>query len=142
MSEKISIHPSSIVDEDVCIGSNIRIWHFCHIKSGARIGCGCALGKDVDVSNNVKIGDGVKIKNGVSVYEGVTLEAYVFCGPSCVFMNALTPRARYPKNHKHVSNIIRHDSTIGANATVVCGHEVGAYATIAVGAVVSSDVPE
>lgn len=142
MSECFSIHPSSIVDEDVCIGSNTKIWHFCHIQPGARIGSDCTIGQNVNVSNNVKIGDGVKIQNNVSVYEGVTLEDYVFCGPSCVFTNDLTPRARYPKNHKYVPTIIRHDATIGANASIVCGHEVGAYATIAAGAVVASDVPE
>ena len=142
MSDKTFIHSSSIVDEDVRIGFDTRIWHFCHIQSGARIGRNCTIGQNVNVSNNVQIGDGVKIQNNVSVYEGVTLEDYVFCGPSCVFTNDLTPRSRYPKNHKYVSTIIRHDATIGANATIVCGHEVGAYAMIAAGAVVTSDVPE
>lgn len=134
------IHETSIIDSDVSIGVNTKIWHFSHIQSGARIGANCSLGQNVNVGNNVIIGDGVRIQNNVSVYEGVTIEDYVFCGPSCVFTNDLTPRARYPKNHKYLSTIIRHDATIGANATIVCGHEVGHYATIAAGAVVISNV--
>lgn len=135
------VHESSIIDDDVIIGTDTRIWHFSHIQSGAVIGDSCSLGQNVNVSNNVHIGSHVKIQNNVSVYEGVTTEDYVFCGPSCVFTNDLTPRARYPKNHKYRSTIIRHDATIGANATIVCGHEIGHHATIAAGAVVTSNVP-
>ena len=134
-------HPTSIVDDNVTIGDNTKIWHFSHIQSGAEIGESCSLGQNVNISNNVHIGDHVKIQNNVSVYEGVEIEDYVFCGPSCVFTNDLTPRARYPKNHKYKHTLIRHDATLGANCTIVCGHEVGAYATIAAGAVVASDVP-
>ena len=94
---EVFIHESSYIDEDVNIGEGTKIWHFCHIQSGARIGKNCSLGQNVNVSNNVKIGDGVKIQNNVSIYEGVELENYVFCGPSCVFTNDLTPRAKYPK---------------------------------------------
>lgn len=134
------VHGTSIVDDGVSIGDNTRIWHFSHIQSGAVIGAGCTLGQNVNISNNVHIGNYVKIQNNVSIYEGVTLEDYVFCGPSCVFTNDLTPRSRYPKNHRYVPTIIRHDATLGANCTIVCGHEIGAYATVAAGAVVTSDV--
>ena len=134
-------HETAIIDDDVIIGDNTKIWHFSHIQSGAQIGEDCTFGQNVNVSNNVIIGSHVKVQNNVSIYEGVTIEDYVFCGPSCVFTNDLTPRARYPKNHKYRSTIIRHDATIGANATIVCGHEIGHHATIAAGAVVTSDVP-
>lgn len=135
------VHPTSIVDDRVIIGNGTKIWHFSHIQSGAVIGVGCSIGQNVNISNNVTIGNGVKIQNNVSVYEGVTLEDYVFCGPSCVFTNDLTPRSRFPKNRRYLPTVIRHDVTIGANATIVCGHEVKAYATIAAGAVVTSDIP-
>lgn len=136
------LHPSSFVDEDVSIGDDTKIWHFCHIQKGARIGKRCSFGQNVNVSNNVKVGDGVKVQNNVSLYEGVELEDYVFCGPSCVFTNDLTPRARYPKgNAGYRKTLVRHDATIGANATIVCGHTLGEYCTIAAGAVVTKDVP-
>lgn len=140
-SDRYFVHETACLDEGVYVGDGTKIWHFCHIQSGARIGKNCSLGQDVNVSNNVVIGDGVKIQNNVSVYEGVTLEDYVFCGPSCVFTNDLTPRSRYPKNHKYKPTVVRHDATLGANCTIICGHEVGHHATIAAGAVVTSDVP-
>ncbi len=134
-------HETSVIDDNVKIGGDTKIWHFSHIQSGAVIGANCSLGQNVYISNNVIVGDHVKIQNNVSVYEGVTLEDYVFCGPSCVFTNDLTPRSRYPKNHKYYATIVHHDATIGANATVVCGHTIGHHATVAAGAVVTSDVP-
>ena len=140
MENNYFVHPTSIIDDDVNIGDNTKIWHFCHVQSGAVIGSSCSLGQNVNVSNNVSLGNGVKVQNNVSIYEGVTIEDYVFCGPSCVFTNDLTPRARYPKNHKYLKTIICHDATLGANCTIVCGHEVGHHATIAAGAVVTSDV--
>ncbi|MBR5937459.1 MAG: N-acetyltransferase [Clostridiales bacterium] len=136
------IHPTSVVDENVVIGKGTKIWHFCHIQSGAVIGENCSLGQNVNVSNNVKIGFGCKIQNNVSIYEGVELEDYVFCGPSCVFTNDLTPRAKYPKGHEaYKKTIIKQGASIGANATIVCGHIVGEWAFIGAGAVVTSDVP-
>lgn len=135
------IHPTSIVDENVEIGDGTKIWHFCHIQSGARIGKNCSFGQNVNVSNNAIIGDGCKIQNNVSVYEGVELENHVFCGPSMVFTNDLTPRARYPKGHEgYKKTIVHHDATLGANCTIVCGNDIGEYATIAAGAVVTKDV--
>jgi len=136
------VHESSYVDDDVTIGSGTKIWHFSHIQSGAQIGKNCSLGQNVNISNNVKIGNGVKIQNNVSVYEGVELEDYVFCGPSMVFTNDLTPRAKYPKGHTgYKKTVIRSGATIGANATIVCGHELGTCCTIAAGAVVTKNVP-
>ncbi len=143
MEEKYFVHETACIDENVEIGENTKIWHFCHVQKGAKIGNGCSMGQNVNISNNVIIGNGVKIQNNVSVYEGVELEDFVFCGPSCVFTNDLTPRARYPKGNKNYKKTkICHDASIGANATIVCGHTVGAFATIAAGAVVTKDVRE
>ena len=136
------VHPSSVVDEGVTIGEGTRIWHFCHIQKGAHIGARCSLGQNVNVSNNVRIGDGCKLQNNVSVYEGVELENYVFCGPSCVFTNDLTPRAKYPKGAAgYKKTLIREGASIGANATIVCGHTVGSWALIGAGAGVTENVP-
>lgn len=135
------VHESAYVDDGVEIGQGTKIWHFCHIQKGAVIGEKCSLGQNVNVSNNVHIGNGVKIQNNVSVYEGVTLEDNVFCGPSMVFTNDLTPRARFPKGSAgYKKTVVHHDATIGANATVVCGHDIGEFATIASGAVVTKNV--
>ena len=137
----VYIHESSYVDENVTVGEGTKIWHFCHIQSGSKIGFGCVLGQNVNISNNVKLGNGVKIQNNVSVYEGVEIEDYVFCGPSCVFTNDLTPRARYPKGKENYKRtLVREGASIGANATIVCGHTIGKYAMIAAGAVVTKDV--
>ena len=139
----IFVHESSYIDDDVEIGEGTKIWHFCHIQSGARIGRNCSLGQNVNISNNVHIGNGVKIQNNVSVYEGVEIEDDVFCGPSCVFTNDLTPRAAYPKGHEnYVKTLVKKGASIGANATIVCGHTIGEYAMIAAGAVVTSNVSD
>ena len=136
------VHPTSIIDDDVIIGEGTKIWHFSHIQSGARIGKNCSFGQNVNVSNNVIIGDGCKVQNNVSLYEGVELQDYVFCGPSCVFTNDLTPRAKYPKGHVGYKNtLIEEGASIGANATIVCGHTIGKWALIGAGAVVTSNVP-
>lgn len=137
------VHESSYIDENVKIGENTKIWCFCHVQAGARIGCNCSLGQNVNVSNNVTIGNGVKIQNNVSLYEGVTIEDNVFLGPSCVFTNDLTPRASYPKGHENYKKtLVRKGASIGANATIVCGHTVGEGAFVAAGAVVTKDVPD
>ena len=137
------VHESSYVDENVQIGEGTKIWHFCHIQSGARIGKHCSLGQNVNVAGNVTIGDDVKIQNNVSIYEGVELEDGVFCGPSCVFTNDLTPRARYPKGRENYKRtLVKEGASIGANATIVCGHTVGKFAMVAAGAVVTKDVPD
>ena len=137
------VHPTSVVDEQVYIGEGTRIWHFCHIQSGAVIGENCSLGQNVNVSNNVRMENGCKLQNNVSLYEGVELEDYVFCGPSSVFTNDLTPRAKYPKGRAgYKKTRIREGASVGANTTVVCGHTVGRWALIGAGAVVTSDVPD
>lgn len=137
------IHATSTVDINVTIGKDTKIWCFCHVQNGAVIGESCSLGQNVNVSNNVKVGNGCKIQNNVSLYEGVELEDYVFCGPSCVFTNDLTPRAKYPKGHDgYMKTLVRTGATIGANATVVCGHTIGKWAMIAAGAVVTKNVPD
>lgn len=140
---KYFVHPTSIIDENVTIGAGTKIWHFSHIQSGAVIGNNCTLGQNVNISNNVKMGDGCKLQNNVSLYEGIELENYVFCGPSCVFTNDLTPRAKYPKGRAaYVRTLVREGATIGANATIVCGHSIGKWAMIGAGAVVASNVPD
>ena len=136
------VHESSYIDENVSIGDGTRIWHFCHIQSGAVIGENCSFGQNVNVANNVKIGSGVKVQNNVSIYEGVEIEDDVFCGPSMVFTNDLTPRAKYPKGRAgYRRTLLKRGATVGANATIVCGHTVGSWAMIAAGAVVTKDVP-
>ena len=136
------VHESSYIDENVRIGKATKIWHFCHIQGGAVIGEGCSLGQNVNISNNVKIGNRVKIQNNVSVYEGVELEDEVFCGPSCVFTNDLTPRAGYPKGSaNYKKTLVKKGATIGANATIVCGHNLGEWCMVAAGAVVTKNVP-
>lgn len=143
MSSPFYIHPSSYVDDDVVIGEGTKIWHFCHIQSGARIGGHCSFGQNVNVGNRVVVGDGCKVQNNVSLYEGVELENAVFCGPSCVFTNDLTPRARYPKGPAgYRKTLVREGASIGANATVVCGHTIGRWALVGAGAVVTADVPD
>ena len=141
MDKNYYVHESSFVDDDVEIGEGTKIWHFCHIQRGARIGKYCSLGQNVNVSNNVSIGDGCKLQNNVSLYEGVELENYVFCGPSCVFTNDLTPRAKYPKGRAgYKKTLVKEGASIGANATIVCGHTVGRWALIGAGAVVTKNV--
>ena len=135
------VHETSVVDDNVEIGKGTKIWHFSHVQSGAKIGEGCSFGQNVNVSNNVKIGNGCKVQNNVSLYEGVELEDYVFCGPSMVFTNDLTPRAKYPKGSAGYKKTVLHTgATVGANATVVCGHEIGNWAMVAAGAVVTKNV--
>ena len=143
MYHNFFVHESSYIDEDVQIGENTKIWHFCHVQSGAKIGRDCTIGQNVNIANQVVVGDGCKIQNNVSVYEGVELEDGVFCGPSMVFTNDLTPRAEYPKGRsRYRRTLVRRGATIGANATVVCGNELGRYCMIAAGAVVTADVQD
>ena len=137
------VHESSYIDENVVIGEETKIWHFCHVQSGARIGECCSIGQNVNISNNVHIGNAVKIQNNVSVYEGVEIEDGVFLGPSCVFTNDLSPRARYPKgSNNYKKTLVKEGASIGANATIVCGNVIGRYSMVAAGAVVTSDVSD
>jgi len=137
-------HESAYVDEPCTIGEGTKIWHFSHVQAGARIGRNCILGQNVNVGPNVSIGDGVKIQNNVSVYEGVTLEDFVFCGPSMVFTNVIDPRSKYPQADARFyrATLVRTGATLGANATVVCGHTIGRHAFVGAGAVVTRDIPD
>ena len=142
LNKEFFVHESSYVDENVTIGKGTKIWHFCHIQKGSSLGENCSLGQNVNVANNVKIGNGVRLQNNVSVYEGVELEDNVFCGPSCVFTNVLTPRAHFPVHGIYDKTLIREGASLGANSTVVCGHTVGKSAMIAAGAVVTKNVKD
>jgi len=134
-------HESSYVDAGARIGQGTKIWHFCHIMPGAVIGSGSTLGQNVVVMPGTVIGNNVKIQNNVSIYEGVVLEDDTFCGPSCVFTNVLNPRSHISRKHEFRPTLVRRGSTIGANATIVCGITLGEYSFIGAGAVVTSDVP-
>jgi UDP-2-acetamido-3-amino-2,3-dideoxy-glucuronate N-acetyltransferase len=136
------VHPSSIIDDPCVIGKGTKIWHFCHIMEGARIGEGCIFGQNVMVGNNVVIGNNVKIQNNVSVYTGVELEDDVFCGPSCVFTNVINPRSQIIRRTEYQRTLIRRGATIGANATVICGITIGRYAFIGAGSLVRQDVSD
>ena len=142
--EKYFKHESSYIDEDVEIGKGTKIWHFTHVQKGARIGKNCVLGQNVNVGNNVTIGNYCKIQNNVSLYEGVTLEDYVFCGPSIVFTNILDPRCKYPQvgSKYYIRTLVKEGASIGANATIVCGHTLGRHCMIGAGTVVTKDVPD
>lgn len=142
MEKEYFVHESSYVDENVTIGKGTKIWHFSHIQQGAVLGENCSLGQNVNVANNVKIGNGVRIQNNVSVYEGVEIEDNVFCGPSCVFTNVTTPRSHYSVHGNYAKTIIKWGASLGANSTIVCGHNVGRCALIAAGAVVTKDVKD
>ena len=136
------VHESSYVDSGATIGAGTKIWHFCHVQEGATIGTNCSLGQNVNVGSNVRIGNGVRIQNNVSIYEGVELEDNVFCGPSCVFTNVVTPRAHFPVHGVFSRTRVREGASLGANCTIVCGHTIGRSALIAAGAVVTSDVKD
>jgi UDP-2-acetamido-3-amino-2,3-dideoxy-glucuronate N-acetyltransferase len=135
-------HQSCYVDEGCEIGDGTRIWHFTHVMSGARIGRRCNIGQNVVISPDVVIGDNVKIQNNVSVYTGVVLEDDVFCGPSMVFTNVVNPRSHVPRKDEYRRTLVKRGASLGANATVVCGHTIGRYAFIGAGAVVTKDVPD
>lgn len=137
------VHESSYVDEPASIGEGTKIWHFSHVMAHAKIGRNCSIGQNVVIASRVKIGDRVKIQNNVSVYEGVVLEDEVFCGPSMVFTNVTTPRSGTPRNTTadYAETLVKRGATIGANATIVCGHTLGEYAFVGAGSVVTTDVP-
>ncbi len=141
-SKNYFVHESSYIDDDVLIGDGTKIWHFCHIQSGARIGKNCVLGQNVNIGNNVLIGNYCKIQNNVSAYQGVILEDYVFCGPSCVFTNVINPRSEILRHHLYEKTLVKRGASIGANSTIVCAITIGRYAFIGAGAVVVSDVPD
>ena len=136
------VHESSYADDGCTIGPGTKIWHFTHVMTGARIGARCNIGQNVVVSPDVVIGDNVKIQNNVSLYTGVILEDDVFCGPSMVFTNVTNPRSHVSRKHEYRTTLVKKGASIGANATVVCGHTIGRFAFIGAGAVVTRDVPD
>jgi UDP-2-acetamido-3-amino-2,3-dideoxy-glucuronate N-acetyltransferase len=140
MPHSPQVHPTAVVDPGAHVGDETRVWHFCHVSAGARIGRRCVLGQNVYVAGSALVGDGVRIQNNVSVYDGVVLDDHVFVGPSAVFTNVKTPRAEFPRKDAYAHTRVGRGATIGANATVVCGVEIGAYALVGAGAVVTADV--
>jgi len=136
------IHPSSLVEEPASIGEDTNIWHFSHLMPNVTIGKNCTISQNVFIGRGVSIGNNVKIENNVSVFEGVTLEDGVFCGPSCVFTNVKAPRSHISQKGKYAATIVKKGATIGANATIVCGHTIGRYSFVGAGAVVTKDVPD
>ena len=136
----ITIHPTAIVDEGAQLGAGSRVWHWAHICSGAKIGSGCSFGQNVFVGNDVVIGNNVKVQNNVSIYDAVMLEDDVFCGPSMVFTNVFNPRSGVVRKDEYRRTLVKRGSTIGANATIVCGVILGEYSFIAAGAVINKYV--
>jgi len=142
MDKPYFVHESSYVDEGCEIGEGTKIWHFSHIMKGCRIGKRCNIGQNVVVSPDVTLGDGCKVQNNVSIYTGVICEDGVFLGPSCVFTNVVNPRAFIERKSEYRKTTIKEGASVGANATIVCGHDVGRYAFVGAGAVVTKDVPD
>jgi UDP-2-acetamido-3-amino-2,3-dideoxy-glucuronate N-acetyltransferase len=140
MSEGYFSHTTAVIDPGVEIGRGTKIWHFAHVLSGSRIGERCVIGQNVMIGPNVSIGSGCKVQNNVSIFDGVTLEDDVFCGPSMVFTNVLYPRAHVSRKDEFRPTLVKRGATIGANATIVCGHRIGEYAMVGAGSVVTSDV--
>lgn len=136
------VHESAYVDDGAVIGAGTRVWHFCHVLGGAVIGERCSLGQNVVVMNTVRIGNNVKIQNNVSIYEGVEIEDDVFCGPSMVFTNVYNPRSAVSRKNEYRSTLVQRGASIGANATIVCGVDIGRYAFIGAGAVINRSVPD
>ena len=141
MQTSVMVHPSSVVDEGASIGAGTRIWHFCHVMPRAVVGEDCNIGQNVFIDNDVVVGRGVKIQNNVSLYKGVVVEDEVFLGPSMVFTNVINPRSFIERKTEFRPTVLRRGCTVGANATIVCGVEIGAYALIGAGTVVIRDVP-
>jgi UDP-2-acetamido-3-amino-2,3-dideoxy-glucuronate N-acetyltransferase len=133
-------HPTAIIDSDSQIGDGVKIWHFCHIMRGCSIGANCTLGQNVFIASNVVLGQNVKIQNNVSLYEGVICEDDVFLGPSMVFTNVINPRSAVSRKHEYQRTVVGKGATIGANATIICGNEIGSFAFIGAGAVVTKAV--
>jgi len=134
------IHPSAIIDVGAQVGEGTYIWHFCHLMPKSKVGRNCILGQNVFIDNEVVLGNGVKVQNNVSLYTGVICDDDVFLGPSCVFTNVINPRSAIVRKHEYMQTHVGKGATIGANATIVCGHDIGAYAFIGAGAVVAGGI--
>src|SRR5688572_9879023 len=135
-----NIHPTAVIDEGAVIGEGTKVWHYAHLMPRCHVGKKCVVGQNVFIDNHVSIGNGVKIQNNVSLYNGITVEDDVFIGPSAVFTNVINPRSYVERKHEFRHTILRKGCTIGANATIICGIEIGPYAMIGAGAVVTKDV--
>lgn len=135
-------HETAVIDEGAEIGRNTKVWHFCHIMSKAKIGENCNLGQNVFVANDAILGDNVKVQNNVSIYNGVICDNDVFLGPSMVFTNVINPRSAVNRRNEYTRTYVGKGATIGANATIVCGHDIGKYAFIGAGAVVTKNIPD
>ncbi len=135
------IHETAIVETPELVGKNSKIWHWVHVMAGANIGENCVLGQNVFVGSKAILGDNVRIQNNVSIYDSVILEDDVFCGPSMVFTNVINPRSQVTRKDEYLSTIVRQGASIGANATIICGNEIGEYAFIGAGAVITKSVP-
>ena len=140
MKEEVFIHETAIVEEGASIGEGTKIWHWVHICEKASVGKNCSFGQNVYVANEVTIGNNVKVQNNVSIFDSVVLEDDVFCGPSMVFTNVINPRATIERKDEYKRTLVRKGASIGANATIICGVEIGEYAFIGAGAVVTKDV--
>jgi UDP-2-acetamido-3-amino-2,3-dideoxy-glucuronate N-acetyltransferase len=138
----IFIHESCYIDEPCSIGAGTKIWHFCHVMKDSFIGERCNIGQNVFIASGVRIGSNVKIQNNVSIYTGVILEDDVFCGPSMVFTNVINPRSAVVRRDEYKETLVKRGTSIGANATIICGHIIGRYVFIGAGAVVTKDVPD
>ncbi|MEI6950295.1 acyltransferase [Paraflavisolibacter sp. H34] len=134
------IHPTAVVDEGAVIGEGTRIWHFSHLMPACRLGARCNIGQNVFIDNGVTIGSGVKIQNNVSVYNGVVVEDDVFLGPSVVFTNVINPRSFIERKHEFRPTVVRRGASLGANTTIVCGVEIGAYALVGAGSVITKNI--
>ena len=135
------VHPTAVIDPGALIGEHSKVWHFTHVMPTAEIGAHCSLGQNVFVADRVKLGNHVRVQNNVSLYEGVACADHVFIGPSVVFTNVLRPRAEYPASGRYLPTLVERGASIGANATIICGNRIGAYALIGAGSVVTAPVP-
>jgi UDP-2-acetamido-3-amino-2,3-dideoxy-glucuronate N-acetyltransferase len=142
MYNNVYIHPTAVVDDGAQIGEGTKIWHFCHIMSNAQIGKNCSFGQNVFVASDVILGNNVKVQNNVSLYTGVICEDDVFLGPSIVLTNVVNPRSAVNRKNEYKQTLLKQGVTVGANATIVCGHTIGKYAFIGAGAVITKDVPD
>ncbi len=141
-NKKYFVHESSYVDDGVEIGEGTKIWHFCHIMGNTKIGKDSSFGQNCVVGPNVTVGNNVKVQNNVSIYDGVEIEDDVFCGPSMVFTNVINPRSHISRKHEYKKTLLKKGSTVGANATIVCGHNLGKYSFVGSGSVVTKNIPD
>lgn len=141
MTDNFFVHSTAVIDESVSIGKGTKIWHFSHLMAGCKLGADCNIGQNVFIGAGVVLGNNVKVQNNVSLYTGVVCDDDVFLGPSCVFTNVINPRSAIARKDQYLKTHVGRGATVGANATIICGHNIGAYAFIAAGAVITKDVP-